>query len=518
MIAQETELDVLSEIAQSLTWRTGQRELIEHILGTLTARLGMIRGTVMISSSEGRELVVETPVAAGAAREGHLRRGETIIGRVFATGQPAIVTRPAADGSFGGNGGSRESGRAQPCSSVCVPIVMGHEVVGTLAADLPGDGEAGALEAEKKMLAVVAGMIAADVRNRRAARLERELLEGENQRLLAMLREQYRPESIVGNSRAMREVYQRIRQVAGSEVPMLIRGEAGTGKELVATAIHFASARATQPLVRVNCAGLGSAQLEAELFGLEKGLAVGAPPRRAGRIEEAEGGTLFLDEIADFPPALQIRLLRLMQDHEYERAGAIQARKANVRLIAATRRDLDGAVAAGRFRQDLYYRLSVCPIDLPPLRERRGDILLLANHFAAFHAARLGRIVRRISTPAIEMLLAYHWPGNVRELENAIEHALLQGDDEVIHGHHLPPTLQTPHADEKACATLKHQIHALEREMIVDALKRNGGSIAVASKELGITGRMVRYKIKQLEINYRALFNSRAARHEAEGA
>ena len=221
----------------------------------------------------------------------------------------------------------------------------------------------------------------------------------------------------------------KIHQVAASDTTVLIRGESGTGKELVASAIHYTSPRAKKPFVKVNCAALNENLLESELFGHEKGAFTGASVRRAGRLEEAEGGTLFLDEIGDFSPAIQVKLLRVLQEREFERVGSNQTLKANVRIIAATNQDLEARSSEGQFRQDLYYRINVFPIMLPPLRERKDDILLLADHFVAKYAKKMGKDVRRISTPAINMMLAYHWPGNVRELENCIEYAVLLSND-----------------------------------------------------------------------------------------
>jgi Nif-specific regulatory protein len=302
----------------------------------------------------------------------------------------------------------------------------------------------------------------------------------------------------------MRAVYQAIHQVAASDTTVLIRGESGTGKELVAHAIHYSSPRAKGPFVKVNCAALSENLLESELFGHEKGAFTGAIATRKGRIEEAEGGTLFLDEIGDFSAATQVRVLRVLQEREFERVGSNRTQKANVRILAATNRDLEQAVETGRFRQDLYYRVNVFPIFLPPLRERKDDILLLADHFVEKHAARMVKDVRRISTPAINMMVAYHWPGNVRELENCIERAVLLSTDGVIHGHHLPPTLQTSDAsDTVGTGTLQERVAVFERDILVDALKRSGGNIAAAAKDLGTTPRILGYKTKQLGLDYR---------------
>jgi Nif-specific regulatory protein len=314
----------------------------------------------------------------------------------------------------------------------------------------------------------------------------------------------YRPENIIGNSDAMRQVYRSIQQVAGSDTTVLIRGESGTGKELVAHAIHYSSPRARNAFVKVNCAALSENLLESELFGHEKGAFTGAIQARAGRIEEADGGTLFLDEIGDFSLATQVKMLRFLQEREFERVGTNKVLKANVRVITATNCDLERAVEQGAFRKDLYYRVNVFPIMLPPLRARKNDILLLADHFVVRYARKLGKDVRRITTPAINMMVAYHWPGNVRELENCIERAVLLSNDGVIHGHHLPPTLQTSDAsDTIGEGTLQDRVDLFERDLIVDALKRNDGNISSAARDLASTPRIIRYKIDNLRIDWR---------------
>jgi Nif-specific regulatory protein len=248
--------------------------------------------------------------------------------------------------------------------------------------------------------------------------------------------------------------------------------------------------------------------LESELFGHEKGAFTGAMHTRVGRLEEAEGGTLFLDEIGEISLITQVKLLRVLQEREFARVGSNHTQRANVRIIAATNRDLEESVQNGLFRKDLYYRINVFQIHLPPLRERRDDILLLADHFVQKYAEMMGQAVRRISTSAINMLFAYHWPGNVRELENCIQHAVLVSHDDAIHGHNLPPTLQVPVAtDASETGPLKTNVMVMERDMIIDALKRTKGNVSAASRELGITPRMVRYKIKKLKIDYQRFFS-----------
>ena len=348
-------------------------------------------------------------------------------------------------------------------------------------------------------------MIAEDVKGRRDAESQRRLLEEENTRLRHELEDRFRPENIIGNSGAMRGVYRAIHQVAASNATVLIRGESGTGKELVAYALHYASPRSNQPFVKVNCAALNENLLESELFGHEKGSFTGAIEARKGRIEEASGGTLFLDEIGDVPPAIQVRLLRVLQERTYERVGSNQPRKANVRFIAATHRDLEAAVQSGVIRGDLYYRINVFPIVIPPLRDRRNDIVQLADFFVDRYAMQNDKQIRRISTPAINMLMAYHWPGNVRELENSIERAVLLSADGAIYGHPLPPSLQTPEESQTGGAgSFDERVAVFEKDVLVDALKRTDGNVSAAARLLVTTPRVIRYKLKQLKVDFRA--------------
>jgi Nif-specific regulatory protein len=302
----------------------------------------------------------------------------------------------------------------------------------------------------------------------------------------------------------MRDVYCQIRQVASSDTTVLIRGESGTGKELVAHAIHYSSDRKDGPFVKVNCAALNENLLESELFGHKKGAFTGAIQDRRGRLEEADGGTLFLDEIGDFSPVIQVKLLRVLQERQFERVGSNETLKTNARIIAATNRDLEKAVDGDEFRQDLYYRINVFPIILPPLRDRKDDVLLLADYFVERYSKKMNKDIRRISTPAINMMVAYHWPGNVRELENCVERAALLSTDGVVHGHHLPPTLQTSDAsDTIGTGSFKEKINLFERDLIIDALKRCKGNLAATARDLRTTARIVRYKVKELGIDYK---------------
>src|SRR5438270_4532845 len=300
----------------------------------------------------------------------------------------------------------------------------------------------------------------------------------------------------------MRQVYEQVAQVAHTNTTVLVRGESGTGKELIAHAIHYNSTRAKKPFIKVSCAALPHDLIESELFGYERGAFTGAQGLKRGRFELAEGGTLFLDEIGDLNLATQVKLLRVLQEREFERLGGIETIKVNVRLIAATNKDLEKAIAAGHFREDLYYRLNVFTIFMPPLRERKSDMLLLADHFLEKYAREHGKSIKRISTPAIDMLTSYHWPGNVRELENIIERAVLVCETNVIHGHHLPPTLQTAEGSGTVMRlSLEAAVEAYERDIIQDALKTARGNRAKAAKLLDTTERILGYKVKKYGID-----------------
>ena len=301
----------------------------------------------------------------------------------------------------------------------------------------------------------------------------------------------------------MREVFQMISQVSRSNATVLIRGESGTGKELVANSIHYNSFRAKQHFVKVNCAALPSNLIESELFGHEKGAFTGAVRQKLGKFELADKGTLFLDEIGSIDPDVQVKLLRILQEKEFERVGGHKTIKSDVRIIAATNKNLEEAIEDETFRGDLYYRLNVFPIYIPPLRERKTDILLLADFFLDKYAGANNKKIKRFSTPAIDMLMSYHWPGNVRELENCIERAVLLCEEGVIHSYHLPPTLQTGvESNTLPARSLEDAVANLEKEMIIDALKNNRGNISLAAKMLHTTVRKFSYKANRHEVNY----------------
>jgi DNA-binding NtrC family response regulator len=326
---------------------------------------------------------------------------------------------------------------------------------------------------------------------------DRQHLARENRELRAALAERHRVDGIIGESGAMQEALSVVARVTGSDATVLIRGESGTGKELIAKALHHASPRAQGPLVRVNCAALPEGLLESELFGHEKGAFTGAVTARRGRFELAHGGTLFLDEIGDLPLHLQVKLLRVLQEREIERVGSSRTLRVDVRLLAATHRDLEALVRAGRFRDDLYYRINVVTVTLPALRERREDIPLLLEHFLGKFATRNGKAIRGLTPEARDVLLRYDYPGNVRELENLVERAVVLTRDDVIGLGDLPLTLTASGTEGAEATSLPAAVEGLERRLIREALDRAAGVQTRAAEIVGISERALRYKLRK---------------------
>jgi Nif-specific regulatory protein len=382
-------------------------------------------------------------------------------------------------------------------SFFCVPVFLDQKTAGTLCLTVPFDRHRD-YDRDTKLLQIAAAMVGLAMKVARLVAADRQRLVEENQQLRLELRERYDLRHLIGHSHAMQRVYEAVAQAAPSSTTVLIRGESGTGKELVAHALHYNSPRAEKPFIKVSCGALPENLIESELFGYEPGAFTDARHQKKGRFELAHGGSLFLDEVGELSPATQVKLLRVLQEREFERLGGVSPVKVDVRLIAATHRDLEAAVKAGTFREDLYYRLHVFELYMPPLRERQADILLLADHFVEKIAATQGKDVRRISTSAIDMLVAYHWPGNVRELENAIERAILVCEGGVIHAHHLPPSLQTAEVSGTLPMTgLGEAVAAFERDLLQDALKSARGNRSRAARLLQTTERILNYKIQK---------------------
>ncbi len=495
---QVKEQAVLFEISRILDSSTDLQRAISPILDVLAEELEMKRSTVTLLNRLTEEVQIEAAhgLSEQQRNRGRYSPGEGIIGRVIKTGEPVVIPNVSEDPDFLDKTQARSGIRGRKNAFICVPIQIEGRVIGTLSIDREHDGESD-FSFDVRFLRIVGSMIAQAVKVRRRVQEEKD----RNKELQKQLENRFTPSNIIGKSNAMREVFDLIQQVSGSNATVLVRGESGTGKELVAQAIHYNSPRAHLPLVKVNCAALPESVIESELFGHEKGAFTSAIASRKGRFELAHGGTIFLDEIGDLSPMTQVKLLRVLQEQEFERVGGTETLKVNVRVIAATNRPLEKMMTTGGFREDLYYRLNVFPVNMPPLRERKSDIILLADAFAEKYAKLNNKEIKRISTPAIELLISYHWPGNVRELENCIERAVLLTSDGVIHGHLLPPSLQSAESTDSASVTgLQAALDRLERELLEDALKSSKGNMAGAARMLDITERKMGLRVEKYDI------------------
>jgi Nif-specific regulatory protein len=492
------ELATLHAVARILAQPGDLRGQIEQALREMSVRLGMQRGMVSLLDHETGEVWLD--VAHGINIKGMdvaYKPGEGITGKVAHTGRPMACANLGKEAHFLDRTGARRSLNRSELSFLCVPIMYDGVVVGVLSADKAAR-KVKDLDRELAMLSSVAELLAKEVHNRG--------VEEENRRLRHILGRSRTPsEEIVGHSVVMQNLFGMVNQVADSNTTVLINGETGTGKELIARAIHKNSPRLKGPLIQVNCAAIPDTLLESELFGHEKGAFTGALHQRRGRFEEANGGTIFLDEVGELSAAAQAKLLRVLQEKQFQPLGSSRTVRVDVRVIAATNRNLEQDLSSGRFRADLFYRLNVFPLNLPPLRDRGSDIILLADHFVLKYTKERGRPVTKISPAVSGILLAYPWPGNVRELENCIERALLLAPGDTIEPTHLPPSLQLrlKDAELKEQGKLNTFVKAQERELITNALKETRGNQTKAAKLLGTTKRIIQYRIRKMEIDAR---------------
>jgi len=505
------EVSVLYEIARAVSFSSDLEKSLTDVLDILQRDLGMNRGTVTVLNPTTTELQIEVAsgMTASEMRRGVYRVGEGITGRVVESGEPMVIPQVGKEPMFLDRTGSRRDINKDDISFICVPIKVGPQAIGALSVDRLFDQKV-SLDEDVRLLTIISSIIAQAVRHMQMLEEEKARLISENVRLREELKEKYSFENIIGSSNKMHQVYTMIDQVAKTPTTVLIRGESGTGKELVAHAIHYNSTRAAGPLIKVSLAALPETLLESELFGHERGAFTGALGKKAGRFQAADGGTIFLDEIGDLPLSLQVKILRVIQEREFELVGGTETVKVDVRIIAATNRNLEELMAEGRFREDLYFRLNVFPIYMPPLRERKTDILLLANHFLEKYAAGVEKGPVRLSTQATDLLMSHPWPGNVRELENAVERAMILVTGDVITEEHLPPSIGGENDIPSGGASpprimgagnLEDEVESLERDMITDALRETRGNRTRAAALLGITPRMINYKIGKYGID-----------------
>ncbi|RPH97254.1 MAG: GAF domain-containing protein, partial [Calditrichaeota bacterium] len=436
-------LSILVEINNAIGRTFDLKESLLATLKILQKSYHIRSGAVFLTDEDGVSLFMAASIGyREEITKTKYRLGEGLTGRIAETGKPIIVPQVSKEPLFLNRMASWNPETDREQSFIGMPIILDYTTLGVLIINLPYNQKRD-FESAKKFLLLVASALVQAIRLDQIRRRDRRQLLEESAKIQDKLKDEFSFQNIIGNSHEMREVFEKVMQVARADTTVLIRGESGTGKELIAQAIHYNSLRANKPFIRVNCAAIPETLIETEFFGHEKGAFTDAKVQRKGRFEMANGGTIFMDEIGDLSPMTQVKLLRVLQEQEFERVGGSESVKVDVRVIAATNANLEENMKKNKFREDLYYRLNVFSIFLPPLRERPTDILLLADHFMLKYGRKHGKPIKRISTPAIDMLRQYHWPGNVRELENCIERAVLVCNDQVIHSYHLPPTLQT---------------------------------------------------------------------------
>jgi Nif-specific regulatory protein len=500
-------LPMLYELSRLVTEGGDLPTTLRILIQLMQRHLNLIRGAVSLYDRDSGTIFIHE--GFGLTEEemarGVYSLGEGITGQVVETGEAVVLPNISDEPRFLNRTDSRGDIATTRLSFLCVPIRCGPKVLGAISAERIYDNLQ-LLNLDARVLAILAAHTAQAVELYLLDNIQKRALQAENRQLRGALKEKFKPANIIGNSKAMQEVYRLIEKVTRSKTTVLILGESGVGKERVASAIHYNGPNANGPFIKFNSAALPETVIESELFGHEKGSFTGATAQRKGRFEEAHGGTIFLDEVGELSLAMQAKLLRVLQERTFERVGGNTPIKVDIRILAATNRDLGEMVERGEFREDLYYRLNVFPITIPPLRDRGNDIIALADHFLLKFAKEMGVDVKRISTPAINMLLCYHWPGNVRELENVIERAIILAEDGAIHAYNLPPSLQTPVITDVApTGSLDARLNAIEYEMIVDVLKATHGNTTETAEQLGLTRRVLGLRMAKYKLD-RKLF------------
>jgi Nif-specific regulatory protein len=501
---KQVEITALYEISKLLGSSLNMKANLRGVMKVLSEYLEMKRGTVALRSNNEVTVIAAHGMSEEEIRKGRYRLGEGIIGRVAKLGSPIVIPNIGEEPLFLNKTGARKMIKKENIAFLCVPIKFKDEILGVLSVDRLFGSKGISFEEDLRLLKIIASLMAQSVKLHRELEREREAFLEEKEKLTRQLKGKYKVENIIGLSDRMQEVFEAIHHVAPSKANVLLRGESGTGKELVAKAVHFMSQRAKGPFIKFNCASIPEGLLESELFGHEKGAFTGAMTARKGRFELAEGGTIFLDEIGDLPLALQPKILRVLQEREFERVGGEKTVKVDVRLIAATSRNLEELVSEGKFREDIYYRLNVVPLFLPPLRERKEDIPLLVEYFMKKYNQENQKSVA-IGPEVLDLFTKYDWPGNVRELENTIERMVVMARGKVVAASELPLSIRDYSMRTHYAGTLKEALPSavedIEKTRILDALEKTGWIQAKAARVLGITSRQIGYKMKKYTLH-----------------
>ena len=494
------ELELLLEISSFLS---NKEVNLNDVIEILAIHLHAERIILTVFNRETLSITIEGSYGIDdkVLKKASYKFGKGIIGRVIEKGESVFIPRIADSKVFLNLTNAPTQINGSDVSFICTPVRYKDQIIGTLSLHKVYLKDK-LFDNDSRLLRIVGSMIGRTLRRRQEYAEEMEQLRVENLNLRGELHNRILPEKIKGNSGKMNEVFRLIESVAETDATVLIRGESGVGKELIADAIHFNSLRKTKPFVKVNCAALPESLIESELFGHEKGSFTGASNTRIGRFEAANGGTIFLDEFGDIPGSTQVKLLRVIQEREIERIGSTKSIKVDVRIICATNRNLEELIANDKFREDLYYRINVFPVYIPALRERINDIPILTDFFIEKFNKRHGKNIKRITSSAIDTLMVYHWPGNIRELENCIERACILSVDNVLRTNNLPASLQTAKGTKTMMSgSLDIILGKMEKQIIIDALTATKGNSAKAAEQLGITERMMGIRTKKYDLD-----------------
>lgn len=497
LVRENRILSALLEVSRVLNSSFELEKNLSRTMSAIGNFLEMERGSVFLLDQHSKQLKIVA--AHGLTKEqierGKYRIGEGIVGRVLEQGSPLVIPNVGEEPLFLNKTGSRF--RKSGISFLCVPISFKGESIGVLSADRIFKDKAITIDEDIRVLEIIASIIAQYVilwKHYKESEQERENLK-------LQLKGKYSLPNIIGTSDKMQEVFEAVYRVSDSKATVILYGESGTGKELIAKAVHYMSPRSKGPFVKFNCASIPEGLLESELFGHEKGAFTGAITARKGRFELANGGTLLLDEVGDLPINLQPKILRVLQEREFEHVGGERTIKVDVRLIAATSRNLEELVLKGRFREDLFYRLNVVPILMPALRERKEDIPVLVEFFLRRFNEENNKDIS-LSPEAMRILADYNWPGNVRELENTMERLVVMSGRNVIRPPDLPINLKLPaHEGLLQKESLRAGIEDIEKASIFDALEKTGWIQAKAARLIGLTPRQIGYKMKKYGIS-----------------
>lgn len=496
-------LNLIYELTKALNNIDNTSLLLDDVLAIITKK-GFEYADIKIVDPSSEDIIIRhaSGLSNAEIKRSRYKVGEGITGKVVDSGKAICIRDIDKDSRFLNKSGAYTPG----ASFFCHPILIDNKVTGTLNA-LSVCSSDDDFEEKDLLLKTITPMLSQSLKIHEKIERTNNQLKAENIELRSQLGSKRSLSNFIGKNSKMQHVFDQISMVANSNATVLIRGKNGTGKELVADTIHYSSIRSNKPFIKINCAALPESLLESELFGYEKGAFTGATQQKKGRFELADKGTLFLDEIGEINPSIQVKLLRFLQNREFERVGGVNTLHSNVRIIAATNKNLEKAIIDNTFREDLYYRLNVFPIYVPTLKERPTDITILSDFFLEKFNKENNKNITRISTPVIEMLTSYHWPGNVRELENCMERAVLVCQSDTIRASDLPPSLQTSENTEKLSDTwsLPQAIENLEKEMITEALKSTNYHQSKAATALGISERQIGYKIKKYNIDVKLI-------------